>query len=78
MTVMLMIFALDIQNVCFFAVSDDIIKAKKLLQSPTNEKYKVSFPGDGEATKPGFVNYFSYEFKILNNYVIFISYRYQI
>ena len=76
MNVMLILFAFDVQNVCFFAVSDDIIKAKKLLQSQTNEKYKVSFPGDGEATKPGFVNYFSYKFKILNKvYGIMLLYQ---
>ena len=46
-------------------MSDDIVKAKQLLQSQTNEKYKVSFPGDGEISKPGIVDYYSYESEIL-------------
>ena len=41
------------QNVCFFAVSDDIKNATQLLQNEVNKKYKVSFPGDGEVSDPG-------------------------
>ena len=44
---------LNFQNVCFFAVSDDIRNATKLLQNEVNKKYKVSFPGDGEVSDPG-------------------------
>ena len=44
---------LNFQNVCFFAVSDDIKNATKLLQNEVNKKYKVSFPGEGEASDPG-------------------------
>ena len=44
---------LNFQNVCFFAVSDDIRNATNLLQKEVNKKYKLSFPGDGEVSDPG-------------------------
>ena len=41
------------QNVCFFAVSDDVEKATSTLLTPDNQKFKIHFPGNSAMAKPG-------------------------
>ena len=46
-------FSFKLQNVLFYALSDDIAGAREKLIIPENSSFDIVFPGEGNIGSPG-------------------------